>query len=128
MLLLKTSPSHLSGVFQNSKHAVDVLPRQVRRGDLLLIQQDGTRTTPPLVRYVMEFEAFYSDLSRESDKIWGRHWQYIIKGRNIYAVNPFNIKRYQVTNRNYGQGAILYAHVDPADEQHLIKSGMLEPL
>jgi 5-methylcytosine-specific restriction protein A len=61
-------------------------------------------------------------------RIWGKTWKYIIEGRDIYPVKEFDIRRVQVTNENYGQGAIRFAYICDEDERAIREGGYLKRL
>jgi 5-methylcytosine-specific restriction enzyme A len=103
MLLIKTSASTLREVLLNAKHAVHGRPGNVRKGDLILVSQTkGTLATGQLpVRWVMEYVRTYEDVSGESDRLWGRHWPYIIEATNVRSVEPFDLDAIRATDKLY---------------------------
>ena len=104
MLLLKTTLETLDQVIKNCKHASHNRPKEVLKGDIILIAQ--TKRTlinhKKSIRFIMHLDDCYEDKSNESDKIWGRHWKYIIKGYNLQSIKPFDIEEIQVSTKNYG--------------------------
>ena len=118
IIILKTDSTHVEGVRRNAKHATDVPPRNLSPGDIILIQVTvlSSNNPEPVIRYRMEFVRCYEDKMKESDNIWGRHWRYIVEGRNLKnLLHPFDIRKLQTSNVSYGQGAIKYVYVRPQD-------------
>ncbi len=77
----------------------------------------------------MTFVRCYEDMNNESDKIWKHHWRYIIKGRDFHKLQrPFDIRRVQRSQRNYGHGAINFVYIDDLDALAIRSGGHLEPL
>jgi hypothetical protein len=76
----------------------------------------------------MEFVRAYEDLTQESDRIWGQHWNFIIEGRDLKNLrHPFDIRSIQVTDEvSYGKGAIKYVYVRPRDAAVIRAKGLLE--
>lgn len=128
MLLLKTREEHMSGVRRSRKHATDAAPQDVNRGDFLLVQ---VTSGPPgnethRVKYAMRFVRCYEDLGGECMEIWGDSWRYIIEGDDFRILRrPFDIEDIQVSTKNYGQGVIRFAYVDPADEAVITEGNLL---
>lgn len=130
MLLLKTHAKHMAGVRRYRKHATDGRPRDVDRGDWLLIQVTSGAAGNQVrrIRYAMRYADCYPDQDGESERIWGTHWTYIVRGVDFRILrHPFDIEQIQVSAANYGQGVIRFAYVDPADEAEIIRRGLLEP-
>ena len=128
LLLLKTDSKHIFGVQKHGKHATEALPRDVSPGDLLLIQVTAltSRTHAPMVEYAMTFVRCYEDRENESDAIWGRHWRYIIEGKDFYKLRkPFNVRRKLPRTANVN-AAVKYAYVNPSDAAELERDGYLE--
>lgn len=103
MLLLKTSAETLPGVLGNAKHASFTRPN-AEPGDLILIAQTKGTLKPgqKSIRHVMTFVACYEDIDNESDHIWGKRWTYIIEGRDVQAIKPFNLEDIQISDHKYG--------------------------
>jgi hypothetical protein len=40
--------------------------------------------------------------AKRGDRMWGRHWTYIINGKNVRPVEPFDIDEIKVSSKNYG--------------------------
>lgn len=121
MLLFKNSASTMEGVLSNLKHATDVKPRNVKSGDIILIAQ--TKKTllrgQKSIRWVMNFVSIEEDVDNLSDKIWSRHWKYIINGNNLRSVEPFDIDDIKVTSTNYG-AAEKFSIIRPEDEEKVL--------
>jgi len=74
----------------------------------------------------MKFVRFYLDSEKESTKIWGEQWRYIIECSDLCILRrPFDIAQVQVTSKDYG-AAVRYVYVDPADQDVLRKQGYLD--
>jgi 5-methylcytosine-specific restriction enzyme A len=103
MILFKNRFDTLAGVLKNAKHACDSRPSDIYPGEIILIAQTMNTLSrgQKSIRYIMEFQSCYEDKLGESDSIWGKEWKYIIKGKNIRQVEPFNLEDIQVTNHNY---------------------------
>jgi hypothetical protein len=128
MLLLKTDDQHVVGVRRHAKHATDGEPRELRAGDTLLVQVTYASMAAPVsrVRYAMTFVRCYEDRAGESKNIWQHQWRYIIEGKNLCTLrHPFDIDDVKVSSKNYGQGVIRFAYVDPADEAEIRRRGHL---
>jgi len=129
MLLLKTARSTLANVIEHAKYASNIGPR-LNKGDILLLQQN-LRTLAAgeePIQYAMEFLRYYQDNKNESDRLWGKHWQYIIEASELWKLkHPFNLRKIQVSFKNYGQGVMSYAYVDPADIRVIMDKGYLTP-
>jgi len=130
LVVFKTDSKHIFGVVKNAKHATDAIPRELRAGDLILLQVtvQSARSTAPQIEHAMTFVRCYEDLTGESDRIWGRHWRYIVEGKDAYRLkNPFDMRRVNKSGSNYGQGAIKFVYVHPLDEEAIRGGGYLEP-
>lgn len=121
MLLFKNSAKTMEGVLNNAKHAADGKPHDVKLGDIILIAQ--TKSTLPSgqkpIRWIMNFVSCEEDINNLSDKIWGKHWRYIINGENIRPVEPFDINEVKVTSKNY-DAVQTFAVIDPEDEDRVL--------
>jgi len=127
MLLLKTSKDTIAKVVETAKHALAACPDYMP-GELVLIAQTKDDLNPgePPIKYRMEIVRIYEDLDNESDQIWGKHWRYIVEGRNCLPLkNPFDISDIQITDKNYVHGGT-YFHVERADAEVLMKEGWLD--
>ncbi len=128
MLLLKTREEHMAAVRRSRQHATDAEPREVRVGDFLLIQ---VTSGPPgnethRVKYAMRFMACTPDRTGESKSIFGHQWQFLISGSEFRIIRrPFDIEAIQVSDKNYGQGVIRFAYVDPLDEAEILRRDLL---
>ena len=74
----------------------------------------------------MEYERCYFDREKESMRIWGKFWPYIVEGRHCRQLKKsFEISEVQVSAKDYGRGgAIVY--VDDADIQAIKEMNLLE--
>jgi len=116
MILFKNSAKTMEGVLRNQKHATKN-NLQFHPGEIILIQQTvGSLAFPgqKTIRWIMDYVKTYEDTNNESDAIWGRHWNYIIRGENLRPVEGFNISDLQVSNHNYGP-AVTHVKVQPDD-------------
>jgi len=128
MLVVRTHASTLPNVVKHAKHALDALPRDLRRGDLILIAQTRDTLSPgqKAIRFVMEFKRAYPDRGGESKRIWGKQWRFIIEGTGCRCLRrPFDLRDICISGRDYGQGGP-YMYVDPRDEAVLQAEGYLE--
>lgn len=130
MIILRTNPENISEVVRHAKHALNKKPT-LNQGELILISQIsentifGYRECKNPIQYVMEFERIYLDTSGESIKIWGKPYKYIVEGRNCRPLRPFDIRKYQVTKKEYGPGGP-FVYVEPEDVRVLQQHGLLE--
>ena len=127
MLLLKTSKDTLPKVIETGKHALMARP-EYTPGEIVLIAQTkedlGSDEAP--IKYRMEIVQIYEDKNNESESIWGRHWKYIVEGRNcVQLKNPFDIVDVQITDKNYITGGTFF-HIERADAEALMKGGFLD--
>lgn len=122
MLLIKTSGGTLRNVLLNAKHAVHGRPSNVRVGDIILVSQTkGTLVRGQMpIRWIMEYVRTYEDLNGESDRLWGRHWPYIIEARNVRSVEPFDLDDIRATDREYYKVQTFCA-VEPEDEAAVLE-------
>jgi 5-methylcytosine-specific restriction protein A len=121
MLLFKNSAKTMEGVLNNAKHATDGKPHHVKPGDIILISQ--TKNTllygQKPIRWVMNYLSCEEDVDNLSDKIWGKHWRYIINGENVRSVEPFDINEIKITSKNY-DAVQTYSVVEPEDEEEVL--------
>jgi 5-methylcytosine-specific restriction protein A len=117
MILFKNKAETMEGVLGEAKHATDARPRNANRGDIILIAQtkDTLRPGQKPIRWMMNFVSCEEDVNNESDRIWGRHWRYIINGENVRPVEPFDIDEIKISSKNYGATRV-HAEVNPEDE------------
>lgn len=121
MLLFKNSATTMEGVLKNAKHASDGKPHRIKPGDIILIAQTKNTLLPGQkpIRWIMNFMSCEEDVKNLSDKIWGKHWRYIINGSNVRSVEPFDINDIKVTSKNY-DAVQTYSIVEPEDEEEVI--------
>jgi 5-methylcytosine-specific restriction protein A len=67
----------------------------------------------------MNFVSCEEDINNLSDKIWEKHWRYIINGENIRPVEPFDINEVKVTSKNY-DAVQTFAVIKPEDEERVL--------
>ena len=122
MLIFKNDASTMDGVLRNAMHATDGRPSDINKGDIILIAQTkGTLLEGQKpIRWVMDFVSCNLDISDESKKIWGKKWQYVIRGENLRSVEPFDIDQIKVSKKNYG-AIQTHGIVDSADEAVILK-------
>ena len=120
MLLFKNSAKTMEGVLSNAKHATDGKTHNVKPGDIILIAQTKNTLLPgqKQIRWIMNFVSCEEDVNNLSDKIWGKHWRYLINGDNIRSVEPFDINDIKITSKNY-DAVQTYAIIEPEDEEEL---------
>jgi len=99
-------------------HATDNPPRRARPGEIVLIAQTKSTLRPGQkpIRWIMEYEKAVFDRENNTDKIWGRHWKYLIIGRNLQEVEQFDIDDLKVTDKNYAY-VQTFCYVEPEDEE-----------
>lgn len=116
MVIFKTKLSTLNGVLNESKHAFHTKV-ECFEGETILIQQtyDSLRPGEKAIRWAMTYSKTYFDNTNETDRIWGSHWNYIIEGKNLRSIEPFNIEDIQVSSKNY-KSAVTHVWVDQQDE------------
>jgi len=129
-LILKTDDRHVEAVRKNAKHASDAIPSNLKPDVVFLIQvtKSTSRSPTPVIRYRMNYDRYYKDATKETDLLFGHHWGFILKGKNLKILrHPFNMESVQKTKKNYGAGAIRYVWVDPIDAKVLEEGGYLDP-
>lgn len=91
----------MEGVLNNAKHATDGKPHRIKPGDIILIAQTKSTLLPGQkpIRWIMNFVSCEADVNNLSDKIWGKHWRYIINGNNVRPIEPFDINEIKVTSK-----------------------------
>ncbi len=121
MLLFKNSAKTMEGVLSNAKHATDGKPHSVKPGDIILIAQTKSTLLPgqKSIRWIMNFVSCEEDVDNFSDKIWGKHWRYIISGENVRSVEPFDINEVKITSKNY-DAVQTFAVIEPEDEERVL--------
>jgi 5-methylcytosine-specific restriction protein A len=121
MIIIKTDKSTISKVVEIEKHATQKRVN-CNPGDLILIQQNvnSLTGTEKAIKWVMEFVALREDKNEESQRLWGKKWKYIIDGKNIRKVPPFNINEIQVTDKNY-RGVQWVGYVEAEDEIEVLE-------
>ncbi len=120
----------MEGVLRNQKHAtsnnVQFFP-----GEIILIQQTIQSLAYPTqktIRWVMNYVETYEDVDDESTAIWGRHWDYIIRGENLRPIEGFNISDIQVSGHNYSP-IMTHVRVDSLDEAAILEwIGDVDPI
>lgn len=121
MLLFKTGGDTLTGVLKNEKHASHNRPRSARAGDLMLLQQ--TKQTldrgQKSIKWVMTFVDCVPDTEGVSRKIFHRQWRYLIVGRDVRSVRPFDLEDVQVSSKNY-VGVQTHCQLLPEDEEAVL--------
>jgi 5-methylcytosine-specific restriction protein A len=118
IIIIKNTDITLNGVLANQKTGLDgEFKTKPKEGDLILIQQKFNTLLKwqKSIRWVMEFEEIYEDTANESDAIWGRHYKFIVKGRNLTPVEGFNIREIQVSETDY-EAAQFFTYLRPEDE------------
>ena len=104
MLMFRTDESVLNGVLENAMYASNTRPVKAKPGSIILIYEAkkllGKDEKP--INYVMDFVSYEEDINDDTVKIWGKKSKYIIKGKNLREVKPFDIKDIQVSHRRYG--------------------------
>ena len=128
MVIFRTSKETLPKVVAHCKHALPNKPKHLRLGDIILIAQtiNSLNYNQKPIRYRMEFVNCFEDREGLSERIWGRHWNYIIAGRNCCELKqPFDIRKIPNPRGEYGRGGnLVYVHTD--DIKKLEDLGYLE--
>jgi 5-methylcytosine-specific restriction enzyme A len=121
MLLFKNSSKTMEGVLNNAKHATDGRPQNIKSGDIILIAQTKSTLLPEQkpIRWIMNFVSCEEDVNNLSEKIWGKHWRYLINGNNVRPVEPFDINDIKVTSKNY-DAVQTYAIIELEDEEEVL--------
>lgn len=122
MLLIKTSSGTLEAVLREAKHALHGKPQNAKAGETILVSQTKNGLLPGQkpIRWIMEYVECYRDALNESDKIWGKHWEFIVKADKVRAVEPFDIDDIKVTDKNYASTQT-FSYVDPEDEKAILE-------
>lgn len=122
MILFKNKAETMQGVLKEAKHATDGKPRYLSPGDLILIAQTKGTLLPNQkpIRWIMNFVSCKEDSNNESDRIWGRHWRYIITGENVRSVEPFDIDDIKLSSKNYA-AAQTHCEVEREDEEVILE-------
>jgi len=126
--ILKTDVLTLQNVVNHAKHACMRRPARLTEGDLVLISQTFGMLRPGQkpIRYMMEFVSSYADHAGESERIFGRHWNYIVEGRNMRELRyPFDMDEIKKSSFNYRDAQWL-AYVRPQDLEVLRQENHLE--
>lgn len=120
MIIIKTNKTTISKVVEIAKHATQ---KRVRcsPGDLILIQQNVTTLGKgeKSIKWVMDFVSQYEDTRGESQKLWGKKWKYIIVGKNVRKIPPFDVWDIQITDKNY-KGIQWMGYVEHDDEAEVL--------
>lgn len=127
-VILKTQRLQYRDVLSHQKHATDQPPIRLSRNDVILVHCEANgRTVPPRVTHAMDCVRVYRDTARESLRIWGRSWKFIIEGSNLRALpKPIPISRFgRASGKNYGKGAQKFVYVEDADLADLRAEGLL---
>lgn len=127
-IIMKTSCENIRSVLKLEKHATEKLPTEMQPGWLLLIHQEGRgNTTPPRVTHTMLVDRVEEDHDGTTVKIWGKHWRWIIHGKNLQPLTqPIPIGRFgRASGKNYGRGAQKFVYLDDADLVELLEEGLL---
>jgi 5-methylcytosine-specific restriction protein A len=121
MLLFKNSAKTMEGVLNNAKHATDGKPHHVKPGDIILIAQTKSTLLPRQkpIRWIMNFVSCEEDVDNLSDKIWGKHWRYLINGENVRPVEPFDLNEIKITSKNY-DAVQTFAVIESEDEKEVL--------
>jgi 5-methylcytosine-specific restriction enzyme A len=120
MVIFKTAPSTLKEVLTHCKHAshneIKCVP-----GETILIQQTLKTLKPSekSIRWAMDYVRTYFDQEKESDEIWGSHWNFIIEGKNLRYIEPFDIEDIQISAKNY-KSAVTHARLEKSDEESVL--------
>ena len=121
MILFKNKAETMEGVLKEAKHATDAKPSYATPGEIILISQTKETLRPGQkpIRWIMNFVSCEEDINNESDRIWGRHWRYIINCENVRPVEPFDIDEIKISSKHYG-AAQMHAKVRPEDEEIIL--------
>ena len=116
MLIFRTDESILSGVLENAMFASNTRPVKAKPGNIILIYETKRLVGPDEkpINYVMDFVSYEEDINDDTVKIWGKKSKYIIKGKNLREVKPFDIKDIQVSHLRYGN--IPYGYIKEKDQ------------
>jgi len=75
---------------------------------------DGKEGDGKSIKYIMRYDGYYESPD-ESLEIWNRKWKYIIKGKGLQTVRPFNMEDVQKREKPYTYYGN-YLNVAPEDE------------
>lgn len=93
MIALKTDGSMLAGVVRHAKHALSFRPKNLNKGDWILvyIKKSSLKPGEKHIQYAMLFEELREDDDNTTQLIWGRHWPFILDCKKIRRLDdPFN--------------------------------------
>jgi len=126
--ILKTDKSQVSGMKVWHKHGTLTNIDKLKEGDLLLFEftKSSTNKSEKRIQYCMEFISCDEDINNFSDKIWQKHWKYLVSGANLYELaNPFNIDKIQISNAKYNKTRWI-AYLEDLDIELLYSQGFLK--
>jgi len=124
-VIFKTHADYLPKVVQNATYALNGRPKNLAPGDTILIAQ--TRQSLPRgekqIHYRMTFVGAELDKDGKTDRIFGRHWRYIIVAEALKELRlPFDISDIVNPSKNYEQGGS-FVYVARRDEAALQECG-----
>ena len=127
-VILKTQWRQYRNVLRFAKHATDKPPIFIGPGAVILIHCEAQgQTIPPRVTHAMDCVRIYPDETGETERIWGRRWNFVIEGSKLRELAvPIPISRFgKASGKNYGQGAQKFVYVEDADLEDLRSEGLL---
>ena len=118
MFIAYVTADTIDQVVAQSKYASDRIPN-AKDGDIILIaltkgSVDRKGCDGKSIKYIMRYDGYYESPD-ESLEIWNRKWKYIIKGKDMQAVRPFNMEDVQRREKPYTYYGN-YLNVDHEDE------------
>jgi 5-methylcytosine-specific restriction protein A len=128
IVMFGTHADMLPGVLEHSMHALDFQPNMTQ-GDIILIARTMPLPRGQLqIQHRMAYLRSRVDRDGDTDRIWGRHWTYIIEGNDLRRLrNPFNVANVQGLIGNYAQGDPI-VYLPPRDQEVLRRGGYLDQI
>lgn len=120
---------HLAACRLQQKFAVNVQPRNMRPGELLLLQVTRGTCSDPHRRITGApvFERCRLDLRGESRALWGTDFRYILDASGFVATRPFSLEDLPGLVGTYvRQGMMNYQAILPEDEERVCRAAGLD--
>lgn len=104
---LNVQAAQLEQCVRLSMFALPSLPKSppLEHGDILLLQvvKKDARDRHSRIRFALVLDRVYEDVAGESERIWGRHWRYILRASATIPTIPFSFEDIQGLRGRYVQ-------------------------
>ncbi len=128
MHIFKTSAETFDSVIKNKKHAFHGKPKDLVKGDLILISKNksGLKNNEKQISYTMVFSNIREIKPNEAEELWpgneGR-WSYIVECSDVIKLkNPFNLEDHIGHERAEKYGPIItHGKIKDKDEELIIQ-------